>query len=120
MPEIDELMRANLLEVFGERDGERRREAIARTYHEDVEFSDPDEVVTGHEALDAKAQKILDGAPPEFAFAPGGPVRVNQDLGYLAWDFGPPGAPPAVQGVDIALVRDGLIAKVYTLLLSGA
>ncbi|HWT93557.1 MAG TPA: nuclear transport factor 2 family protein [Solirubrobacteraceae bacterium] len=114
--EITALMTANLLEVFGERDAGRRREAIARIYHPDVEFADPDATVVGHEALDAKAQGILDGAPG-FVFSPAGPVYVNNDLGYLAWQLGPEGAPPVVRGVDIALVRDGLIAKVYTLLL---
>jgi hypothetical protein len=116
MSEIPDLMRTNLLEVFGERDPERRRAAIERTYTTDVVFSDPDEVVTGREALSAKAQQILDGAP-DFVFSPGGPILVNHDLGYLAWNFGPDGEPPAVRGVDIALVRDGLIASVYTLLI---
>jgi hypothetical protein len=114
--QIEALMRANLLEVFGERDHERRRAAIARTYADDVVFSDPDEVVTGHDALDAKAASILAGAPG-FVFSPAGRVYVNQDLGYLAWGFGPEGAPPVVRGVDMAFFRDGRIAKVYTLLL---
>lgn len=116
MATIEELMTANLLQVFGERDGEKRRAAIARTYTPEVRFSDPEEVVVGHDALNAKAQKILDGAPG-FVFTPGGPTYVNQDLGYLAWNFGPEGAPPVVKGIDIALVQDGLIASVYTLLL---
>lgn len=117
MATIEELMHANLAEVFNERDAERRRAAIARTYVPGVEFSDPEETVTGHEALDAKAEAILAGAP-DFAFSPGGPVHVVHDLGYLAWNFGPAGEPPAVRGVDVALVRDGLIASVYTLLLT--
>jgi hypothetical protein len=117
MAEIEELMRANLMDVFGERDAERRRAAIGRTYHPDVRFADPDETVTGHDAVDAKAQGILDGAP-DFVFAAAGPVRVSQDLGYLEWSLGPQGAPPVVRGVDIALVRDGLIASLYTLLLT--
>ncbi|TQS45255.1 nuclear transport factor 2 family protein [Cryptosporangium phraense] len=112
---IEELLQANLLDVFNERDGERRRAAITRTYHEDVVFSDPDEQVAGRDALDAKAQHILDGAP-DFVFSPAGPILVNHDLGYLAWNFGPEGQEPVVRGVDIALVRDGLIANVYTLL----
>jgi len=114
---IDQLMHANLLEVFGERDPERRRAAIARTYTPDVEFSDPEETVTGHEAIHAKAEAILAGAP-DFAFSPGGPLHVVHNLGYLPWHFGPADGPPAVRGVDIALVRDGLIASVYTLLLT--
>jgi hypothetical protein len=116
MAEIAELMQANLLEVFGERDPQRRRAAIDRVYAADVRFSDPDEVVIGRAALDAKAQRILDGAP-DFVFSPSGPLRVVQDLGYQAWNLGPEGAEPVVRGVDIALVRDGVIARVYTLLL---
>lgn len=116
MASVEDLMRVNLFEVFGERDGDRRMAVIGRTYAADVEFFDPDEVVRGHEALSAKAQQILDGAPG-FTFSAAAPVRVNHGLGYLPWGFGPDGEPPVVRGVDIALVEDGLIATVYTLLL---
>jgi hypothetical protein len=118
MAEIAELMQANLLQVFGERDGERRRAAIARIHQPDVVFHESDAQAVGHEALHARVQAILDGAPPEFVFSPAGPVRVSDDLGHLPWNFGPEGAPPAVRGVDIALVRGGLIAHLYTLLLT--
>ncbi|MGJ6965394.1 nuclear transport factor 2 family protein [Streptosporangium sp. G11] len=117
MATIEQLMHANLLEVFNERDSERRRAAIVRVYAPGVRFSDPEETVEGHDALDAKAQKILDDAPG-FVFTPGGPVQVSQDLGYLPWNFGPAGQPPVVHGVDIALVADGLITTVHTLLLT--
>ena len=117
MVDIADLMRANLLEVFGERDPQRRRAAIERIYRPDVTFSDPDGVVRGRDALDAKAQRILDESPG-FVFSAAGPVRIVQDLGYLAWGFGPQGADPVVRGADIALIRDGAIASVYTMLLS--
>jgi hypothetical protein len=112
---IEALMKANLLQVFGERDPEARAAAIERTYTEDVVFSDPEEVVVGREAVGAKAQRLLDGAPG-FVFSEGGPVHVNHDMGVLAWNFGPAGAPPAVTGMDICLVENGLIAKIYTIL----
>jgi hypothetical protein len=118
MTTIDDLMHANLFGVFAERDPERRMAVVRRTYADGVVFSDPDETVVGHEALSAKAQQILDSSPG-FVFSAAGPVRVNHDLGYLPWGFGPEGQPPVVSGVDIALVEDGLIAKVYTLLLGG-
>lgn len=117
MTTIEDLMHANLFEVFGERDPDRRLTAIRRTYTADVSFFDPDAAVSGHEALSAKAQEILDGAPG-FVFSVAGAVRVNHGLGYLPWGFGPDGQPPVVTGVDIALVQDGLIAAVYTLLLT--
>lgn len=116
MATVEQLMQANLLEVFNQRDAGQRRAAISRTYAPGVRFADPDEVVQGHEALDAKAQKILDGAPG-FVFTPAGPVQASHDLGYLPWNFGPEGQPPAVRGVDIALTADGLITSIYTLLL---
>ncbi len=116
MATIEELMTANLLEVFGERDAQRRRAAIERTYVPEVRFSDPDEVVVGYDALDAKAQKILDDAP-DFVFRAGGPIYINNDLGYLAWELGPEGGPAVVKGVDIALVEGERITSVYTLLM---
>lgn len=112
---LESLMRATLLEVFGERDPELRLAAIRRTYTEDVVFSDRDEVITGHAALDAKAQKLLDEAPG-FVFSPVGPAHVAQDLGHQAWAFGPPGQDPVVTGMDIGLARDGRLASLYTIL----
>lgn len=114
---ISDLMQANLLDVFNERDPVRRRAVIDRIYASDVVFADPDEVVTGRAALDAKAQRLLDESP-HFVFAADGPILVNHDLGHLAWKFGPEGQPPAVRGLDVALVQDDVITKVYTMLLT--
>jgi hypothetical protein len=116
MSTIETLMHANLLEVFGQRDRDARAAAIRATYAEDVEFFDPDEIIRGHADLDAKVQSLLDGAPG-FVFSPAGPVLENHDMGYLAWNLGPEGAPPVVSGMDVCFIRDGLIAKVYTVLL---
>jgi len=113
---IENLMNTNLYEVFGERDPELRRAAIERTYTADVVALDPDEIVEGYEALDTKAGKLLDDAPG-FIFSSNGPVYVNHDMGYLEWKFGPDGQPPVVRGLDACFIRDGRIAKVYTLLL---
>jgi hypothetical protein len=114
---IETLMHANLLEVFGERDPVKRWAAIERTYTEDVLFLDPDEVTEGRDALNAKAQRLLEDAPG-FEFSPAGKVYVNHDMGYLAWNLGPAGAPPVVRGIDTCFIRDGRIAKVYTILLA--
>ncbi|ABS03768.1 nuclear transport factor 2 family protein [Kineococcus radiotolerans] len=115
---VEELMHANLLEVFAERDPERRWAAIERVYVPGVRFADPDETVVGHQALHEKAQRLLDESPG-FVFSPGGPVHVVQDLGYLAWQFGPEGQDPVVRGADIAIVEKGLITDVYTMLVPG-
>jgi len=117
MPDVlESLMRANLLEVFGERDADRRLEAIRRTYTPDVVFADAEGQLEGHDALQAKAQEILDGAPG-FVFRPAGDVYQVQDLGYLAWELGPADGAPVVSGVDMGFVRDGRLARVYTVVL---
>jgi hypothetical protein len=112
---IRELMLANLFAVFSERDPGRRLEVIARNYTEDVIWTDPDGTTHGHEAMNEQAQKLLDRMP-DFAFSAAGPVHVSRDLGLLAFNLGLPEQPPAVSGIDVALVRDGRIARLYTLL----
>ncbi|MEV5717900.1 MarR family winged helix-turn-helix transcriptional regulator [Amycolatopsis mediterranei] len=65
-------------------------------------------VGTGTAAEDRRGTEVVLSA---------GPVLVNHDLGHLAWELGPEGAPPVVRGIDVALVEDGVIKKLYTMLL---
>ncbi len=115
MATIEELMTANLLEVFGERDAQRRRAAIERTYVPRCGSATRTRWWSGT-TPGRQAQKILDDAP-DFVFRAGGPIYINNDLGYLAWELGPEGGPAVVKGVDIALVEGERITSVYTLLM---
>jgi len=112
---IRELMLENLFSVFNVRDPQRRAEAIARNYTEDVTWTDPDGTTEGREALNDRTQKLLDRLP-DFVFTVAGPAYVSGDLGLLAFHMGVPEQPPAVSGIDVALVRDGQIAELHTLL----
>jgi SnoaL-like domain len=112
---IEDLMTSNLLRVFNERDDARRTEAIARTYTAGVTWTDDEGVITGHAALQAKAKELLSGIPG-FVFSPAGPVYQTLGLGCLAWNLGPDGAAPVISGFDVAIVRDGLIAELYTVI----
>lgn len=114
-PRINELLLENLFAVFGERDRERRLQVIARNYTDDVIWTDPDGTTQGHEAMNEQAQKLVQRMP-DFVFTAAGPVHVSRDLGLLAFNLGVPEQPPAVSGIDVALVRDGRIARLYTLL----
>jgi hypothetical protein len=111
---IRELMLENLFVVFNERDPTRRLEAIARNYTEDVTWTDPDGTTQGHQAMNEQAQKLLDRMPG-FVFSAAGPVYVSRDLGLLAFNVGVPEQPPGASGLDVALVRDGRIAALHTL-----
>jgi hypothetical protein len=61
------------------------------------------------------AQKLLDRRRASCS-APPGPVHVSGNLGLLAFNLGVQEQPPAVGGIDVALVRDGRIAVLHTLL----
>jgi hypothetical protein len=112
---IAEMMLANLLNVFNERDESRRMLAISQLHAVDVAFHGPEGTVTGHSELNKAASGVLSGAPG-FVFTAAGPARQVSDLGYLPWAFGLPGATPAVRGMDIALTKNGQIAQLFTLL----
>ena len=115
---IRELMLMNLFAVFNERDPERRLKAIAANYTEDVIWTDPERTLHGRDALNARAQELLDNLP-DFVFTAAGPVHVLRDLGHLPFIQGVPEQPPAITGYDVALVRDGRIAVLYTLVNTG-
>jgi len=118
MPDADELLHMNR-EVFSERDPEKRRQAIERTYAEDVRFIDPESESVGRQALNDRAQKILDDAPADFVLEEDGPKYVSADTAAQAWRFGPPGS-PVVRGIDILTVSDGRVSVVRTLIGSRA
>ncbi len=115
MPEATELLHSNLHEIFAERDPERRRAAIGRTYTEDVTFIDPDGEFVGWQALSDRAQELLDGASADDVFEEDGPMYVGAETAALAWRFGPPGKPVA-RGVDFLTIRDGRVSAVRTLI----
>ncbi len=113
---ITELMEANLLAVFDERDPGRRAAAIAKTYASDVKWTDEDGVSIGHEALDAKAAALQNGALQGLHFVKAGPVRQTGDLGYLAWEVHTPDNVAVASGFDVALIADDRIASLWTIL----
>jgi hypothetical protein len=109
------LMRANLLEVFDERDGDARRDAIERTYAPDVQWSDDEGVAVGIAALDAKAE-LLHQQIGDLRFREAGSVHGTRGLGYLAWKLAPSGGPAAASGFDVAIIVENRIATLYTVL----
>ena len=118
MPDANDLLHANLHEVFAERDPNKRRAAIARTYADDVTFIDPEGESVGWDALSDRAQTILDGAPAEFVLEEDGPRYLSGDQAALPWRFGPPGGPVA-RGLDVLTVRDGRVIVLRTLIAPG-
>jgi SnoaL-like domain len=114
---IDDLMEANLLGVFNERDAGRRAWAIENTYAPDVRWTDDEGTTVGREALGAKARE-LQSQMQGLVFTKAGPVYQTRGFGYLAWKLGPEGGEAVAAGFDAAIVRDDLIAELYTVVTS--
>jgi SnoaL-like domain len=112
---LGHLMERNLLEVFGQRDSERRKVAVSELYTEDCTFFEAEERVVGREVLNEKVERILQDAPG-FMFRLVGSPQVNHDHGRLQWQFGPNGAAPVVTGMDIVVFERGRIRALYTFL----
>lgn len=117
---ITELMHANLLGVFNERDSARRRATIERIYAGDIRWTDDDGVTIGRDALDAKAAE-LQAKLGHLEFITASPVHGTLGMGYLAFQLVRPGSSaPEGSGFDVAIVRDGYIVELYTVLTNHA
>jgi len=112
---ISNLMDANLLGVFNERDAQRRAVTIDTTYAADVRWTDDEGVSVGREALEAKA-KALQSQMQGLVFTKASPIYQTRGFGYLAWKLGPEGGDPVATGFDVAIVRDSLISELYTVI----
>jgi hypothetical protein len=81
-----------------------------------IDTSAPPDTARIRELMLANLFAVFGDRKPDFVFSAAGPVHVSRDLGVLAFNLGVPERPPAVSGIDVALVRDGRIARLYTIL----
>ena len=115
MVAAEHLLDRMLQEVFNEPDADRRAAVIAEVFTADVVFVDDERSVTGRDELAATVTGLL-AQGPGLVFTPAGPFRGVGDLGMRSWRLGPPGGEPVLAGVDVALVADGRIARLWTAL----
>jgi hypothetical protein len=113
-----ELLLRNLLDVFGERDGERRRAAIAELWAPDAVFVDPEGRFVGHDALEAAVVTLQDRTPG-WRFTATGSAVTHPGGGESTWAYGPSDDPARITGTDIAVVRDDRIVALYALINTG-
>jgi len=110
---IAALLRALVLDVFDEHDADKRAAVMVRVFTPDCVFSDPRGSYRGL----AEIEQVVLGLHARFdgfRFHLTGEPQVIADGGRITWGHGPPGAPAAVCGTDVVLVRDGRIAVLLT------
>jgi hypothetical protein len=110
---ITALMHTNLFEVFNEPDDDRRAAVITRTYTANVEWHDDEGVAIGRDALRVKAI-ALRGTFGGMELIAAGPVHQTHGFGYPPWDLAPKRGEAIVSGFDVALIKYGLINRLYS------
>jgi len=116
---IETLMHDNLLAVFNERDAAKRHAATQRTYPAEVRWTDAEGVTVGHSDLEAKCVGLQAGIG-DLQFEPAGPVHELPGFGYLAWRLVDSDGGVQMTGFDAAVVADGVITDLWTVLIPPA
>jgi hypothetical protein len=71
----------------------------------------------GHDALNTKAQQLLDGPLAGLVFVKTGAVYGTTGLGFMAFDLiADGGDTPVVSGFDVAAINDHRISELWTVL----
>jgi hypothetical protein len=109
---IPDLMSANLLRIFNERNRRRLAAAIRAMYAKDCFFADAIESVSGWDGVHDKVDR-LHAAHPGFVFQPSGPAVAHHGLACQRWRFGPPDACDAITGIDVATFEKSFIKALY-------
>ena len=109
MPDLevdyDTLMRANLTQVFGQRDPARRLAAIRELYADDAILYEFEQAARGHEAISRAVGDLLDHLPPDFAFIAIRPAIGHHGVGRLPWRLAPPAARPPSPGPTSPMLK---------------
>ncbi|MDO9352447.1 MAG: nuclear transport factor 2 family protein [Solirubrobacteraceae bacterium] len=113
MTTIENLMSTNVTAVFNERDDARRRAAIEDIYTADASAYATEGSSSGWDGVDALVLGLLENAG-DMQFTVSVAPSAVADVGRVTWELAAPGGPPVVRGTDVAIVRDGKIAKLYT------
>lgn len=114
--DFDGLLRANLEQVFNERDDTKRAAAIAALYTQAPVMYEPSRPVHGQDAICRVASDLLKQFGPTFRFRAEGVAVGHHGMATLRWTAGEPDVPPVVQGFDTAEILDGRIARLWVLI----
>ncbi|HWF77909.1 MAG TPA: nuclear transport factor 2 family protein [Caulobacteraceae bacterium] len=103
------------LEIWNERDGDKRRALIAALWAADASFRDPIAAADGVAGID----QVIEGVQnrfPDFRFRQIGAADGFGDYVRLSWglgpDLGPNGVDAPIRGTDFGLVEHGRLKDV--------
>lgn len=113
MSKVDiEALAKKHLDIWTEKNAQKRNESIKEVYTEDVEIIDPFFVINGHSNLNDFI-KDLQKKHPDFDFSLAQPIESHNNIARLFWQFGPENKPDTIPGQDIFVIENGKIKSLY-------
>ncbi len=105
----------NVLEVFDERDEDKRLARMKQLYTEGAAFHEShDAIFQGLKAINIHVTELQKSIDRSLLFRPAGTQEQIADLARVAWTLSAEGGPAVGSGMDIGVSENGRIARLYT------
>jgi len=118
--DFDGLLRANMAQVFNERDPVKRLAALDcgfnRLWTDQPVLYEHEAAISGAEAISANLSALHQRLPDGTVFTPVGRATVHHGCALLKWSASAPGRSVHTTGTDVAFVRDGRIHRLHVFL----
>ncbi len=115
MTRVSHLLERNLLYIFNQRDGKKRRAALRELWAAEGVLWSAEGTYVGYKSVDQAAASLL-RRYPEYDFTPAGEVDDIPDAARMRWAFGAVGSAPAITGMDVITAANGRIVAMYRFL----
>ncbi|MET0466301.1 MAG: VOC family protein [Chitinophagaceae bacterium] len=100
------------LALWNEHDEMKRNKIENTIYSPDIEMVDRHFIATGHQQVDSFV-KDLQQKNPGAKFTHSRPVDTHHNIARLFWQFGPTDQPAMLKGMDLFVMEEGKVTKLY-------
>lgn len=98
--------------IWNAQDTVKRNTLLAETYASDIEMVDRHFTAVGPEQISTFIKGLHD-KNPGFQFSHAKPIDTHSNIARLFWQFGSAEKPAVVTGMDLFVVENGKISKLY-------
>lgn len=101
--------------IWNEKDEVKRIALMQHTYSPDIEMTDAHFTACGYEKISGFIKQLQDRNPYE-QFSPLRPIDAHSNIARLFWQSGTKEHPAAVTGMDVFVIENERISKLYVFL----
>lgn len=100
------------LQLWNEPDAAVRKTILKDIYEEDIEMVDRHFIASGHTEVDGFIVGLHE-KNPDFKFTHVKPINIHHNIARLFWQVGNTAKPDAVTGMDLFVIGNGKVKKLY-------